>query len=30
MSEEEIAKFEAGVDTAIQIANATHDITIEY
>ena len=27
---EEIAKFEAGVDTAIQIANATHDITIEY
>lgn len=28
--EEEISKFEAGVDTAIQIANATHDITIEY
>lgn len=27
---DEIAKFEAGVDTAIQIANATHDITIEY
>lgn len=28
--EDEIAKFEAGVDTAIQVANATHDITIEY
>jgi hypothetical protein len=28
--EEEISKFEAGVDTAIQIANATHDITFEY
>ena len=27
---DEIAKFESGVDTAIQIANATHDITIEY
>lgn len=27
---DEIAAFEAGVDTAIQIANATHDITIEY
>lgn len=27
---EEIAAFEAGVDTQIQIANATHDITIEY
>lgn len=28
--EDEIAKFEAGVDTAIQIANATNDITFEY
>lgn len=28
--EEEIANFEASVDTAIQIANATNDITFEY
>lgn len=27
---DEIVKFETSVDTAIQIANATHDITIEY
>lgn len=28
--EDWISKFESGVDTQIQIANATHDITIEY
>ena len=27
---DEITKFRSSVDTAIQIANATHDITIEY